>query len=153
MDRRSYENVLSDLELENKVKRGEVEKLNQEISQNENIISILQIKLLQDDIPPAEQINNSKPIESADNNFTSALVSEYTEKNQSKVSLCNACEKILQSEEKSLYVTDLIEKIKDYGRFTNRKQLVGTIRKDKRFINLGGNIWDLRQRHPEKSEN
>lgn len=158
MDRKSYENVLSDLEAEISIKRAEAEKLDQEISQDESVISVLRMRLSQEEISVAPQINNFETIEQSNNNFTLLAGNEYTEKNQSKISLNNACEKILQSEGKPLYIADLIEKLKGYGRFTDRKQLSGTIRKDRkdnknRFINLGGNIWDLRQRHPEKAEN
>jgi hypothetical protein len=154
MDRKSYENVLSDLEAEIRIKRAEAEKLNQEILQDENVISVLRLKLLQE-VLVAPQINNVESIEQPNNSFTLLAGNEYTEKNQSKISLNNACEKILQSEGKSLYIADLIEKLQEYGRFTDRKQLSGTIRKDNknRFINLGGNNWDLRQRHPEKADN
>ena len=162
MDRRSYENVLSDLESENKIKKAEVENLNaeiekrnQEILQNENLMLALQSKLSQKDIAVKPQINAEESIKTENidsSDFILSLENEYKE-NQSKISLVSACEKVLQNEENPLYVTDLIEKLKVYGRFTHRRQLAGAIGKDKRFINLGGNIWDLRLRHPEKEEN
>jgi predicted nucleic acid-binding Zn-ribbon protein len=161
MDRKSYENVLSDLEAditikraEAEKKRAEAEKLDKEVLQGENVISVLRTKLSQEELV-APPINYVESVKQANNSFTLLAGDEYTEKNQSKISLNNACEKILQTEEKPLHITDLIEKLKEYGRFTNRKQLSGTIRKDhkNRFVNLGGNVWDLRYRHPEKVNN
>ena len=58
MDRKSYENVLSDLEVEIRIKRAEAEKLNQEILQDENVISVLRLKLSQEKVLVAPQINN-----------------------------------------------------------------------------------------------
>ena len=155
MDRKSYENVLSDLEAEIMTKRAKAEKLNQEILQGENVISVLRARLSQEETLFAPPINSAESFEQTNNSFTLLSGDEFTEKNQSKISLNDACEKILQSKGKSLYILDLIEKLKEYGRFTNRKQLSGTIRKDhkNRFINLGGNNWDLRERHPEKVNN
>ncbi len=159
MDRKSYANVLSDLEAEIGIKRVKVEKLNQEILQDENVISVLRTKLSKEEILVAPPINNIGSVEQTNNSFTLLAGNKYTEKNQSKISLNDACEKILQSEGKPLYIADLIEKLKGYGRFTDRKQLSGTIRKDNkknkksRFVNLGGNNWDLLQRHPERADN
>ncbi len=154
MDRESYENVLIDLEEDIKIKRAKTEKLNQEILQDENVISVLRLKLSQE-VLVASPSNNVESVEQANSSFTLSAGNKYTEKNQSKISLNDASEKILQSEGKPLYVADLIEKLKEYGRFTDRRQLSGTIRKDhkNRFINLGGNNWDLLQRHPEKADN
>ncbi len=155
MDRKSYENVLSDLESEITIKRAEVEKLNQEILQDENVISVLRMRLSQEDITVAPQISEPESIEPSNNDFTLLSDNENTEKKRNKISLGNTCEKILQSEGKPLYIKDLIQRIKEYGRITDTRQLSGTIRKDhkNRFINLGGNTWDLRERHPEQEEN
>lgn len=164
MDTKSYEIVLADLQQEIKVKRNKSEKLLNEISQIENVMTVLQIKLkegenLHEPSNNEFEVQNkngeieeepSKQNESVDDEeFTLLTENEYTRENQSKISLNNASEKILKKEGKALYITDLIERLKEYGRFTDRKQLSGTIRKDNkdRFINLGGNNWDLKSRH------
>lgn len=146
MDRKSYENVLSDFEQDIKHKQTEMEKLQEEIEQIESTIFILQTKL------QSEAKNDSQIDDDESNDFFDSLTDKkYTKENQSKISLNDASEKVLLKEGKSLYIVELIKKIEEFGRFTNRVQLSGTIRKDHkdRFKNLGGNVWDLRSRHSQ----
>jgi DNA-directed RNA polymerase delta subunit len=60
----------------------------------------------------------------------------------------------LEQSEKPLHLTEIIKELEKYGRFTDRRILNGTIRKDhrKRFVNLGQNQWDLSSRHPKPSQ-
>jgi predicted RNase H-like nuclease (RuvC/YqgF family) len=156
MDRKSYETVLNDCNRDISEKRAAMDILQKEIEQIENTISFLQAKLQSEEDLDGEQIKTETITESqeANNHFNLSAANEYSRENQSKISLNNACEKILQNEGKSLYIADLIEKLKGYGRYTDRKQLHGTIRKDNknRFVNLGGNVWDLASRHQQKNE-
>ena len=166
MDTKSYKIVLADLEQEIESKRNKANELLNEIEQIENAISVLQTKMendesLSDSGVDINKISSPQIIEAGKNDGElvdeeSKLLTqnEYTKENQSKISLNNGCEKILEKEGKPLYIIELIEKLKEYGRFTNRKQLSGTIRRDNkdRFVNLGGNTWDLKNRHQSNED-
>lgn len=158
MDKNSYEIVLADLESEISVKKSEMERLQTEISQVESAISILRTKLENEEDSIKKESKEEDSIKQVTNKdievfFSELTESKFTRENQSKISLNNASEEILKKEGKPLYITDLIEKLEEYGRFTDRIQLSGTIRKDNkdRFINLGGNIWDLKSRHQQNN--
>lgn len=77
--------------------------------------------------------------------------------NPNEVTYIDATIKILEETGGRLHIARIIEEItKRYGKTTNARNLSGNIGKDRldRFVNLGGNVWDLTSRYtPEQLEN
>lgn len=84
-----------------------------------------------------------------------AKTKQYTPENESPISFGDGCEAILEVNGSALHADFLADGLRDIGRFTVTKNLIGTLKTDarKRFINLGKNIWDLRRRQEQQQAN
>ena len=100
------------------------------------------------------EVKSGDEIQTANQKFTLLPENEYSKENQSRVTLCNGSEQILERAGKPLHLKIIIQELETFGRFTDARILNGTIRKDhkNRFVNLGQNVWDLRRRQQPTSE-
>jgi len=154
MNRNSYQEVLSDLEADKERIRFKCNELKiqyeahlQKSNEIESAIQIIKSKLAIEDASSATS-------EAKTENNTLLPENAYSKENQSKVSLCEGSEKVLEIAGKPMHLKVIIKELEKYGRFTDNRILNGTIRKDhrKRFVNLGQNVWDLRRRHEQPSK-
>jgi hypothetical protein len=78
-----------------------------------------------------------------------AKLKQYSETNESSITLGDGSEVILEVHGSSLHADRIADELQEIGRFKATKNVTGTLKTDgkKRFINLGQNIWDLRKRH------
>jgi hypothetical protein len=70
--------------------------------------------------------------------------------NSNDVTFIEGTIEILQDEGGALHINKILYQLEErYGRKTNARNLSGNIGKDsqKRFVNLGGNTWDLSSRY------
>ncbi|MDQ6787786.1 MAG: hypothetical protein M3033_13340 [Acidobacteriota bacterium] len=171
MNRNSYQDVLSDWERKRettqkecddirKVYENKLDRLNKIESAISLIIEELDFENFFDEVKDTKNSNESQKIKPTLTLFPKSYLTfdqfanQYSKENQSKISLCSGSEKVLEQAGKPLHLTEIIKELEKLGRFTDRRILNGTIRKDtkKRFVNLGQNVWDLSSRHPKPNQ-
>ena len=131
------------------------------VSEIDSAISIIKLKL-DSEILPNKPDKNAEPSKNEDketgseistikSEFTLVSKNVFSPENQSSISLANGSEQILERVGKPLHITELAKELETLGRFANTQVINGAVRKDhkNRFINLGGNTWDLRHRYPQ----
>lgn len=102
-----------------------------------------------------EDTANTKAMERLKALHRLAEKNKYSPNFESNISLADATEIILEAVGQPLHANYLMNELARVGRFPPRKNnFISTIRKDhkNRFVNLGGNIWDLRSRQEEVEE-
>lgn len=160
MDKRGFEITLQALENYEKETNAVNEENKNKYEKSQQLLTSIQQAIfdIKENLASGVLFNGVKQSGKAESGSTAALPTkidftlpkkEYSVDNQSSVSLTKASQQVLERASKPLHISELVKELAVLGRYPNSRSLNASIRKDskKRFINLGGNTWDLSSRH------